>query len=302
MSTTLSTPKTNLTSVASQNIDVNPREIDFVTTFGRNWVHLQQILGIVRPIKKTAGATLKVKTAKVTLAQSPTEGDDIPYSKAEISETPIEELTIEKYAKAVSLEAINAYGYETAVAMTDDEFKYELTSNITDRFYTFLKTGSLDDATSYTTFQSALAGAKGLVINKFNSMHRAVTDVVAFVNVMDFYNYLGTAAISVQTAFGMQYISNFMGYKTIVLCGDTEIPAGKIYATPVENIVLYYVDPSSSEFAKAGLQFTVDGETNLIGYHTQGNYNTAVSECFAILGMRLLAEYLDGIADVTFHS
>ena len=67
-------------------------------------------------------------------------------------------------------------------------------------------------------------------------------------------------------------------------------------ATPVENLVLYYVDPSDSDFARAGLVYRTAGETNLIGFHTQGNYNTAVSESFALMGMVLFAEYLDGIA------
>ena len=35
-----------------------------------------------------------------------------------------------------------------------------------------------------------------------------------------------------------------------------------------------------------------------IGFHVQGNYNTAVSESFALMGMTLMAEYLDGIAIV----
>ena len=70
-------------------------------------------------------------------------------------------------------------------------------------------------------------------------------------------------------------------------------------ATPVENIDLYYVDPGDSEFAKLGLNYTVQGETNLIGFHAQGNYNTAVGEAFALMGMALWAEYLDGIANIT---
>ena len=78
-----------------------------------------------------------------------------------------------------------------------------------------------------------------------------------------------------------------------------EIERGKVIATPVDNIVLYYIDPSESDFARAGLNYTTDNVTNLIGVHTQGNYNTAVSEIFAIMGLTLFAEYLDGIAVVT---
>ena len=89
-----------------------------------------------------------------------------------------------------------------------------------------------------------------------------------------------------------------MGYKTLFLLPATQIPRNKVIALPVENIDLYYVDPADSEFAKLGLQYTTQGETNLIGFHAQGNYGTAVGETFAIMGMRLWAEYLDGIAVV----
>jgi hypothetical protein len=73
-------------------------------------------------------------------------------------------------------------------------------------------------------------------------------------------------------------MKDFMGFNTIFLLSDSEIPRGQVIATPVENIVLYYVDPNESDFARAGLVYTVSGETNLIGFHTQGNYHTAVSE------------------------
>lgn len=89
---------------------------------------------------------------------------------------------------------------------------------------------------------------------------------------------------------------------TIFLLSDSEIPADTVIATPVENIVMYYIDPNDSDFAKAGLVYTTSGETNLIGFHTQGNYNTAVSEAFAITGLVLFAEYLDGIAKITVNA
>ena len=41
---------------------------------------------------------------------------------------------------------------------------------------------------------------------------------------------------------------------------------------------------------------TAGGASNRIGSHTQGNYPTAVSESFAITGVTLFAEYLDGIS------
>lgn len=96
----------------------------------------------------------------------------------------------------------------------------------------------------------------------------------------------------------MNYIENFLGYRRLFLCSDTEMDRGKIAATPVENMILYYVSPDDSDFARAGLPYTTDGETNLIGFHVQGDYKTAVSESFALMGLTLMAEYLDGIAVV----
>ena len=291
--------KDNLTK--SSDIQSTARVIDFVTRFARNWEHLREILGIMRPIRKEPGAILKSKTASVTLQSGNVgEGEEIPYSKATVIETPYEEMTVEKYAKAVSIEAIKTYGYDVAVGMTDDAFLYELQDNVTRRFYAYLNTGKL--ASSETTWQRALAMSQGLVINKFKQIHRTVTNVVGFANVLDLYDYLGDANITVQTAFGFQYVQNFMGFSTVFLLSDEEIPRGRVIATPVENIVLYYVDPSTSDFARAGLVYTTDGETNLIGFHVEGNYHTAVSESFAIMGMTLFAEYLDGIAVIDVDS
>ena len=288
--------KTNL--IMTNDIQVTAREIDFVTRFERNWQHLRDILGIMRPIKKQPGATLKSKYAEGTLQSGKVaEGEEIPYSKFVVKEKKYAEMTIEKYAKAVSIEAIKDHGYENAVQMTDDEFLFQLQTDVTGRFYDYLKTGTL--TSTETTFQMALAMAKGRVENKFKQMHRNVTGVVGFVNILDVYEYLGTAEITIQNQFGFQYMKDFMGFNTIFLLSDSEIPRGQVIATPVENIVLYYVDPNESDFARAGLVYTVSGETNLIGFHTQGNYHTAVSEAFAVMGLTLFAEYIDAIAVIT---
>lgn len=288
--------KTNL--IMTNNIQVTAREIDFVTRFERNWQHLRDILGIMRPIKKQPGAVLKSKYAEGTLQSGNVgEGEEIPYSKFTVKEKTYAEMTIEKYAKAVSIEAIKDHGYENAVQMTDDEFLFQLQTDVTGRFYDYLKTGTL--TSTETTFQMALAMAKGRVENKFKQMHRNVTGVVGFVNILDVYEYLGAAEITIQNQFGFQYMKDFMGFNTIFLLSDSEIPRGQVIATPVENIVLYYVDPNESDFARAGLVYTVSGETNLIGFHTQGNYHTAVSEAFAVMGLTLFAEYIDAIAVIT---
>lgn len=290
--------RNNLTKQA--DIQVRAREVDFVTRFERNWEHLREILGVLRMIKKDPGSTLKSKYAQGKLESGLVgEGEEIPYSKFEVKEKSYAEITVEKYSKAVSIEAIKTYGYDVAVELTDDEFLFELQTNVTGRFYTYLKTGNLTSTES--TFQMALAMAKGRVEDKFKQMHRSIPNgIVGFVNGLDVYEYIGAANITLQNQFGFQYVKDFMGFNTIFLLSESEIPRGKVIATPVDNIVLYYVDPSDSDFAKAGLVYTVAGETPLIGFHTQGNYHTAVSEAFAIMGMVLFAEYLDGISVISF--
>jgi len=288
--------KDRLTKV--ENIDVTIREQDFVTRFARNWDALREIMGITRPIKKQAGTKLVAYTATCTLQDGEVaEGNEIPYSQTAVEEVAYGDVTIEKYAKAVSIEAVNKYGADIAIEKTDDAFLNELQLKVLTKFFTFLKTGTLTSA--YSTFQMALAMAKANVLDKFQQMRKSVTEVVGFVNILDVYEYIGAANITVQTAFGLNYIKDFMGYGTIFLLSAPDIPRGKVIAVPVENIDLYYVDPSDSEFAKLGLNYTVDGETNLIGFHANGDYSHAVGEVFALMGMTLWAEYLDGIAVVT---
>lgn len=288
--------KANLTGVAQ--ITTSVREIDFVTRFTKNWDSLREIMNIMRPIRKEPGTKLTSYAASVTLQDSVGEGIEIPYSQATIAPVAYDDLTLEKYAKAVSIEAVNKYGAVVAVQRTDDAFLNELQGKVLDRFYTFLQTGALTSVE--TTFQMGVAMAIGRVVDKFKKMRRDSTSIVVFVNTLDAYQYLGAANLTVQNAFGLQYIENFMGAQTMIL--SSEIPAGTIIATPSENIVLYYVDPGDGDFAQLGLNYTVQGETNLIGFHANGNYNTAVGESFALMGMLLWAEYLDAIAVVTVEA
>lgn len=281
----------------SAKIQTQLREIDFVTRFGRNWDHLRDLMGVMRQIRKTPGSVLRTKYAEVTLRSgSVGEGEEVPYSEATVKAKDYAPINVEKFAKGVSIEAINEHGYDDAINMTDDQFLYELQTNVTSRFYAFVNTGTLISAKP--TFQAALAEAQGRVRNKWQKMHRGITEIVGWCNILDAYDYLGAANITVQSEFGMNYIQNFLGYSRLFLCSDSEVARGKVIATPVENMINYYVAPDDSDFARAGLEFTTDGETNLIGFHTEGSYKTMVSESYALMGMTVLAEYIDGIAVV----
>lgn len=277
------------------DITIKAREVDFVTRFGKNWDTLKEIFGIMNPIKKAPGTKLTSYVAEVDLENSVGEGEEIPYSQATVTPVAFDDLTIEKYAKAVSIEAVAQYGATAAVQKTDEAFLNELQNKVVNAFFTFLQTGQLTDTES--TFQMAVAMAIGKVKDKFDSIDRDASKVVVFVNTLDAYRYLGAASISVQTANGLSYIKNFLGADVMIL--SSRIPTNKVIATPADNIDLYYVDPGDADFKTLGLDYTVQGETNLIGFHANGNYGTAVGESFALMGMTLWAEFLDGIAVVT---
>ncbi len=277
-------------------IQVRAREIDFVTSFGKNLQALLDILGITRMIRKENGSVLKTKKVKGTLQSGDVpEGDEIPLSQYTVEEQNFDTIKIEKYRKSVSLEAIAERGYDAAVQSTDEEFKSDLTNVVSDRFYAQLKAGSLVDHES--TWQMAFAMAIGKVVNKFQEMKRTATGVAVWVNTLDVYKYLGAADITVQTAFGFKYMKNFMGADVVFM--TSQIPEGVVIATPLNNMVVYYVDPGDSEFVKAGLQYTTDSTTGFIGFHVQGTYERAISDMFAIMGLRLFCEYLDAIAYIS---
>lgn len=287
----------NMTGVAQ--IQVRAREIDFVTSFGQNMQALLDVMGIARMIRKENGSVLRVREASGVLQSGDVaEGDIVPLSQYEVTEKDFDTIKIQKYKKGVSIEAIAEKGYEAAVAMTDEEFTADLQNVVMTKFYDMLKMGSL---TSHeTSWQMAFAMAIGRVKNKFETMGRTATGIAVWVNTLDVYKYLGAAQITMQTAFGVNYVRNFMGADIMFI--SSQIPENTVIATPLNNIVAYYVDPSDSQFSRAGLVYTTDPATGFIGFHVQGNYDRVISELNAIMGVRLFAEYLDAIAYISVGS
>lgn len=287
---TFTNPRDSLPNVYT---NITARELDFVTRFGQNWDALRDVLGIMRPIVKQAGTQLKSYIASVALEDGDVDpGCVIPYSKATVQQISYEDLTLKKYAKAVPVEDVDKYGVQVAVQKSDDAFLNELQTVVMDDFYTKLTTNPDAMTGTATTLQMAIAMSIGKVKDKFKKIHKDVTSIVTFVNTLDAYEYLGAAEVTVQTLFGMDYIENFLGAKALIL--SSELDRGTVISIPSDNMVLYYINPAS-EFESLGLVYTTDGETNLIGFHAQGNYGTAVGESFALMGMKLWYEYADGV-------
>ena len=289
---TLTNPRDSLPNVYT---NVTAREIDFVSRFTNNWEALREILGIMDPVRKQPGTQLVSYTASVELESGSVDaGEVIPYSKATIVQSSKTDLSLQKYAKAVPIEDVAKYGAAIAVQKSDDAFLNELQGVVLDDFYDVLTDDTHAKTYTETTFQMAVSMGIGYVRDKFKKMRKNASTIVVFANTLDAYRYLGAADIDIQSNFGIDYVKNFLGATTMIL--SSEIEEGTVIAVPADNLVLYYIDPGDGEFAQLGLNYTVEGETNLIGFHANGNYGTAVGESFALMGMALWAEYADAIA------
>lgn len=289
-------PAANTTTTAQ--ITTNVRELDFVTRFEANWDALREIMGIMNPIRKTPGTKLVSSKASIVLQDGAVaEGDEVPLSQAKVEPVAYKDIVLKKYRKRVTAEAVDKFGAAVAIQKTDDALLNELQSEVLDDFYAFALTGSL--TSNEDSFQMAVAMAIGMVKDKFKKMRLNYGNVVVFANTLDVHRYLGNSTISTQTTNGVEYLKNFLGADTLIV--SSEIPAGKVIAIPADNIVLYYIDPSDGDFAALGLVYTTgNGETNLIGIHKEGVYSHASGDTHALMGMTLWAEYLDGIAVVSF--
>ena len=270
---------------------VRAREIEFVTLFGDSIKKLVEALGVTRKIPKQAGYTLKTYKATGTLQDGTVaEGDLIPLSKYQTQAVSYAEIVLKKWRKATSAEAIIEKGYDQAVQMTTDRMLKDVQKGIRTDFFTFLATGT--GSATGATFQAALAQAWGKLQVLFEDDS---IEAVYFMNPLDVADYLATAQITMQTAFGMTYVENFLGLGTVIF--DSKVPEGTIYATAKDNIVLYYVPVNGADLGNA-FSFTSD-QTGLIGIHEEADYKHMTAEDTVMSGVVLFAERLDGIVKST---
>ena len=263
------------------------REVEFTYTFGESIKKLMEALGVTRKVAKQAGTVLKAYKATGTLQDgNVAEGDLIPLSKYVTEPVAFDEITLKKWRKATSAEAIIEKGYGQAVTMTTDAMLKDVQKAVRKNFFDFLATGT-GEATG-TTFQATLAQAWGQLQVLFEDDE---IRAVYFMNPLDVADYLANANISLQNAFGMTYVKDFLGLGTVIF--NSSVPKGKIYATAADNIVLYYIAVNGADLGEA-FNFTSDA-TGLIGIHETPDYTNMTASDTVVSGLVLFAERLDGI-------
>lgn len=274
------------------------REVDFVNKFSHDSISkLIEVLGVTRKIPMQEGTTMYVYTTSGTLQSGAVgEGEVIPLSKYQRNKTPVGEITLNKWRKATSAEAIMKSGYDEAVRATDAALLKDIQKTVRTSFFTLLN-GTITGSTSVTGvgLQAALAAAWSQLQVKFEDDTAAA---VYFVNPLDIGDYLASASITVQTAFGMNYVEDFLGLGTVIL--SSQITQGTFVATAKENIVLYYLTMNGDIAGKFGL--TVD-QLGLIGAKFDiPTENRAQLESLVMSGTQFFIEYAAGVIKGTISS
>lgn len=263
------------------------REIDFVERFQYSVAKLIEALGITRKIPKEAGTVLKTYKVSGKLQDGAVaEGEVIPLSKYTIKPVTYKEITLKKWRKATTAEAITTYGFNQAVNMTTEEMLRDVQRGIRANFFKFLATGT--GKSSGANLKKVLASNTGKLLALFDTDDVAA---VHFVNPVTVYEYLGDQEITTQTAFGMTYVQNFLGYGTLFM--NASVPEGTVYSTVSDNVVLYYIAVNGADLGEA-FSFTSD-DTGYIGIHETPDYDNLTCKDTVASGIELFAEKLDGI-------
>ncbi|MBS5248628.1 MAG: hypothetical protein KHY49_05730 [Oscillospiraceae bacterium] len=267
------------------------REIDFTLMFTESLRKLTEALGVTRKVAKQAGTVLKSYKATGTLEEGKVaEGETIPLSKYTTEAVNYGEITLKKWRKATSAEAIIERGYDQAVGMTTARMLKDVQKAIRKDFFTFLGTGT--GTATGAGLQAALAQTWGKLQTLFEDDD---IQAVHFINPLDIADYLATATITTQTAFGMTYIEDFLGMGKVFM--NSSVPKGTIYSTAQDNLVLYYVPVNGADLNEA-FSFTSD-ETGYIGIHEEPDYTNMTASDTVVNGMTLFAERLDGVVKTT---
>lgn len=292
MPNVVTTPETNLITVQQMS---KVREVDFVSQFTHNSLaKLIEVLGVARKIPMMEGTTMYYYTTTGTLQSGAVpEGEIIPLSQYSTTKTPIGEITLKKWRKGVSAEAIKKSGYEAAVRDTDTALLRDVQKGVRTDFFNFLNgtiTGSI--TATGVGLQKALANAWGKLQVAFED---DTAEAVYFLNPTDVSDYLGGANITVQTVFGMNYVENFLGLGTVIM--TSRVTAGTFVATAKQNLIMYYLT-MNGDIAKA-FTLTAD-ELGYIGIKSgYQNEERAQIESLVMDGIQFLVEYAGGVVKGT---
>lgn len=267
-------------------------EIDFAYRFGENFKSFIEALGITRKMPVSEGMTIKMySNPEVTLADGNVgEGELIPLSKVTPQVAKTKEITLKKYRKATSGEAIQTYGREEAVNITDAALVRQVQKNIRDDLFGVITAGQAVDNLNDGTLQGALATAWGNLQTIFED---DAIQTVVFAHPMDIAAQIAKKELSLESKFGLNYYTDVTG--TIVFA-TSQVTKGSIYATASENLVVAFINPGNSDLAQT-FSLTSD-QFGYIGMTHFLHHETLTQQSLFVSGVLIFPERIDGVIKV----
>ena len=268
--------------------DMEPAiSIDHASRFARNIKELQKVLGITEMVSMPAGNNIRIyKLEQVNTPDQVGEGEVIGLTKFRRTLARTVELGFKKFRKETTIEDIQKVGRDKAINDTDEKLIASIQKDIKNRFFASFASGT--GKASGTNLQGVLAAIWGKLQKVYEDVD--VTPIY-MVSSDDVAEYLGTAQVTLQTAFGFSYIENFLGLGTVIV--SPALAKGTVYGTAKENIYGAYA-PASSGDVGATVGLTTDS-TGLIGSKHYIDNTTANPGTLILSAVEFYLELLDGV-------
>ncbi len=273
---------------ATTTTDLEPAiSIDCVSKLTGNINELQKVLGITEMEAMASGTSIKIyKMEQVNTPDQVGEGETINLTKITRKVDRTIDLVLNKYRRNTPAEAIQKVGKTIAINRTDEKLVSGVQKDIKKSFFNSLKAGT--GSATGTTLQSTLAATWGAIQNFYEDEDATP---IYLISTDDAADYLGTANITMQQAFGMTYIADFLGLGTTIVSPNVE--KGKIYGTAKENLHGAFVPANSGDVATT-FGLTSD-TTGLVGMTHQPISSNATIDTLVMSGVVFYPELLDGV-------
>lgn len=289
---TPSYPETGLQTVATLD-NFKAKSIDFTYRFEENLKDFREALGISRLFPVQSGMQIELLgKPEVTLADgNVAEGDLIPLSNVTPKVAETKEIKLSKYRKSTSGEAIQKYGLNSAIDITDEALIKEVQKNMRKDLFTLVQSGSAQtNLNASNGLQGALASAWGALNTIFED---DTIRVVVFAHPMDVAQAIADKKLTLETSFGLNYYTDATG---VVVFTSTQVEQGNIYATAAENLVIAYIPAGNSDLGQA-FDLTSDS-TGLVGMTHFVHQETLTHQTLVVSGVLMFPERLDGVVKV----
>lgn len=285
-------PENNLQTMA--NLDnFREKSIDYVYRFEESLKSFQDAIGISRLMPVQSGMIIELLgKPTVDLASGDVaEGDIIPLSKVTPAVVSEKKITLKKYRKATSGEAIQTYGADQAVSYTDDALIKEVQKGIRTDLFDLVQSGEAQ------TNLNAANGLQGALATSWGALQTIFEDdtikVVVFAHPMDVAQAIADKQLTLENAFGLNYYTDVTG--TVVFT-STQVAQGSVYATAAENLVLAYIPAGTSDL---GRQFGLTADTTgFIGMKHFLHNESLTQQTLVVSGVLMFPERLDGVVKV----